>query len=48
MPKSEGRSPVIVKVSVLYGRLDDPDALEEYYANTHMPLVTKDPERVTV
>jgi uncharacterized protein (TIGR02118 family) len=29
----------MVKLTVLYGHPDDPDAFEEYYANTHMPLV---------
>jgi uncharacterized protein (TIGR02118 family) len=29
----------MVKLTVLYGRPDDPDAFEEYYANTHVPLV---------
>jgi uncharacterized protein (TIGR02118 family) len=32
-----------VKVTVLYGHPDDPEAFEEYYANTHMPLVDKIP-----
>jgi uncharacterized protein (TIGR02118 family) len=29
----------MVKLTVLYGHPDDPAAFEEYYANTHMPLV---------
>jgi uncharacterized protein (TIGR02118 family) len=29
----------MVKLTVLYGHPDDPDAFEEYYADTHMPLV---------
>jgi uncharacterized protein (TIGR02118 family) len=33
----------MVKLTVLYGRPDDPDAFEEYYANTHMPLVDEMP-----
>ncbi len=33
----------MVKTTVLYGHPDDPDAFEEYYANTHMPLVPKIP-----
>jgi uncharacterized protein (TIGR02118 family) len=34
----------MVKLTVLYGHPDDPDAFEEYYANTHMPLVDKMPD----
>jgi uncharacterized protein (TIGR02118 family) len=34
----------MVKLTVLYGSPDDPDAFEEYYANTHMPLVDKMPK----
>jgi len=33
----------MVKLTVLYGLLDDPDAFEEYYANTHMPLADEIP-----
>jgi uncharacterized protein (TIGR02118 family) len=33
----------MVKLTVLYGRPDDPAAFEEYYANTHMALVDKIP-----
>jgi uncharacterized protein (TIGR02118 family) len=33
----------MVKLRVLYGHPDDPEAFEEYYANTHMPLVDKMP-----
>src|SRR5215216_6272418 len=39
---SKGRF-LLVKLTVLYGHPDDPDAFEEYYANTHMPLVDKCP-----
>jgi uncharacterized protein (TIGR02118 family) len=39
---SKGRF-LMVKLTVLYGHPDDPDAFEEYYANTHMPLVDKMP-----
>jgi uncharacterized protein (TIGR02118 family) len=31
------------KLTVLYGHPDDPEAFENYYANTHMPLVDKIP-----
>jgi len=33
----------MVKLTVLYGHPDDPAAFEEYYANTHAPLVEKIP-----
>src|SRR5687768_5280944 len=33
----------MVKLTVLYGHPDDPGAFEEYYADTHMPLVDKMP-----
>jgi uncharacterized protein (TIGR02118 family) len=33
----------MVKLTVLYGHPDDPAAFEEYYANTHLPLVEKMP-----
>ncbi len=33
----------MVKLTVLYGHPDDPEAFEEYYANTHMPMVPKIP-----
>jgi uncharacterized protein (TIGR02118 family) len=33
----------MVKLTVLYGHPDDRDAFEEYYADTHMPLVDKIP-----
>jgi uncharacterized protein (TIGR02118 family) len=33
----------MVKLTVLYGLLDDPDVFEEYYANTHMPLADEIP-----
>ena len=32
-----------VNLTVLYGHPDDPEAFENYYANTHMPLVDKIP-----
>lgn len=31
------------KVTVLYGRPEDPAAFEEYYANTHLPIAAKIP-----
>lgn len=33
----------MVKLTVLYGHPEDPDAFEEYYANTHLPLAAKIP-----
>ena len=33
----------MVKATALYGDPQDPDAFEEYYANTHVPLVKKIP-----
>jgi uncharacterized protein (TIGR02118 family) len=33
----------MVKLTVLYAHPDDPDAFEEYYADTHMPLVDEIP-----
>jgi len=33
----------MIKLTVLYGVPTDADAFEEYYANTHMPLVHKIP-----
>jgi uncharacterized protein (TIGR02118 family) len=39
---SKRRFPM-VKLTVLYGHPDDPDAFEEYYADTHMPLVDEMP-----
>lgn len=36
----------MVKPTVLYGHPDDPDAFEEYYANTHMPMVPKIPNLI--
>ena len=33
----------MVKLTVLYGHPDNPADFEEYYANTHMPLVDKMP-----
>ena len=34
----------MVKLTVLYGHPDDPDAFEDYYANTHMPMVREIPD----
>jgi hypothetical protein len=33
----------MVKLTVLYAHPEDPDAFEQYYANTHMPLVDEIP-----
>src|SRR3712207_3517580 len=33
----------MVKATALFGHPADPDAFEEYYANTHIPLVHKIP-----
>jgi uncharacterized protein (TIGR02118 family) len=33
----------MVKGTALFGHPDDPDAFEEYYASTHVPLVKKIP-----
>jgi uncharacterized protein (TIGR02118 family) len=33
----------MIKLTVLYGHPDDPEAFEDYYANNHMPLVAKIP-----
>ena len=33
----------MVKGTALYGDPEDPDAFEEYYANTHVPLVMRIP-----
>ncbi|QIN79794.1 EthD family reductase [Rubrobacter marinus] len=33
----------MVKLTVLYGLPDDPDAFEEYYAESHMPLAARIP-----
>ncbi len=33
----------MVKFVVLYGQPDDPAAFDEYYVNTHIPLVEKIP-----
>jgi uncharacterized protein (TIGR02118 family) len=33
----------MVKGTALFGHPEDPDAFEEYYANTHVPLVRKVP-----
>jgi uncharacterized protein (TIGR02118 family) len=33
----------MVKLTALYGHPDDPDTFENYYANTHMPLVDEIP-----
>ncbi len=34
----------MVKLTVLYGHPDDPDAFEDYYANTYMPMVREIPD----
>lgn len=34
----------MIKLTVLYGHPDDPEAFEEYYANTHLPLVDEIPD----
>jgi uncharacterized protein (TIGR02118 family) len=33
----------MVKGTALFGHLEDPDAFEEYYASTHVPLVQQIP-----
>ena len=33
----------MIKLTALYGHPADPEALEKYYAATHMPLVAKMP-----
>jgi uncharacterized protein (TIGR02118 family) len=33
----------MIKLTVLYGPPEDPEAFEEYYAEVHMPLVQKIP-----
>ena len=33
----------MVKLTVLYGLPDDPEAFEDYYANSHLSLVAKIP-----
>jgi uncharacterized protein (TIGR02118 family) len=33
----------MVKITGLFGHPEDPDAFEEHYANTHVPLVKKMP-----
>ena len=33
----------MVKGTALFGHPEDPDAFEEYYANTHVPLVLRIP-----
>ncbi len=35
----------MVKITALYGHPDDPAAFEEYYANTHTPLVRQIPNQ---
>jgi len=41
---STGRtSPILLKLVVLYTRPDDPDAFDQHYSATHMPLVDKIP-----
>jgi hypothetical protein len=34
-----GKERRMVKLNALYGHPEDPEAFEEYYANTHLPLV---------
>lgn len=34
----------MVKATVLYGRPDDPEAFNDYYANTHTPLAQEIPD----
>lgn len=34
----------MVKLTVLYGQPDDPQAFDEYYESTHVPLVEKIPD----
>ena len=33
----------MIKAAALFGHPEDPDAFEEYYTNTHLPLVRKIP-----
>lgn len=33
----------MIKLTVLYGHPEDPQAFEEYYANEHLPLAAKIP-----
>ena len=33
----------MVKLTVLFGHPEDPEAFEEYYANQHLPLAAKIP-----
>ena len=33
----------MVKLTVLYGLPEDPEAFEDYYANTHVPLAARIP-----
>ena len=33
----------MVKLTVLFGQPEDPEAFEEYYANEHLPLAAKIP-----
>lgn len=37
-----GEEPV-VKLTVLFGQPEDPEAFEEYYTNSHLPLAAKIP-----
>ena len=34
----------MVKVTVLYGHPADPEAFEDYYADTHVPIAAKIPD----
>jgi uncharacterized protein (TIGR02118 family) len=38
----------MVKLTVLYGHPTDPDAFEQYYAETHVPLALKIPDLVRI
>ncbi len=35
---------MMVKITALFGDPEDPNAFEEYYASTHVPLVHKIPD----
>ncbi len=41
-PSEDGEGPM-VKLTVLFGHPDDPEAFEAYYANHHLPLAAKIP-----
>jgi hypothetical protein len=42
-PRWETKEEIVIKASALFGQPEDPDAFEEYYANTHLSLVRKIP-----